>query len=442
MADPAGEADNGRGIPAIALRMEGARSNFVAAKLPRAEDHGQQDRNSRNVGLYERIRNRKPSNTEDRTIKHASVLLVIALSILVFVFGDYACAANPNISECPKVIYAVGGFDLEGTNFGTEPGNIHIHFLQSAVQLPNGVSTSELTLTPQRNGWAPVKIRSNEIALIYPIGAANDQPISITVSIKNDKITSNTCKAVFRSTPTIRDGSRNITPNQLFMLTGWNFGVAGTLSVHFLTPPKDLNVPIPSPSNNSWKPFGIMLKLPPVTGVIGQTVDIRFMRNDGRGSNVWKTTFTPTMALVNVPQQDVTLVTCSNAGVDNACSNGGSTSYFCLVPPIDVPGVPPGSFWGTHTGCGGVGSTNGTDTYSVTVKRGWLLDHVDFVPATQYDPCCQDNGSVYPNDIAPVAMSNYPNPYVFNVPWHIGPSGGWVNYGGYFVVDGPKGVPY
>ncbi len=78
----------------------------------------------------------------------------------------------------------------------------------------------------------------------------------------------------------------------------------------------------------------------------------------------------------------------------------------------------------------------------MTVKSGWLLAYVDFTPATQYDPCCQDNGSVYPSNIYPIAMSNVPNPYIFEVPWHIGSSGGWVSYEGNFVVQGPKGVPY
>src|SRR6202043_4220606 len=99
-------------------------------------------------------------------------------------------------------------------------------------------------------------------------------------------------------------GSNGITPHQLFMLTGWNFGQAGTLKVHFPTPSHDMNVPIPTPQTN-WKPYAIMLKLPSVSGFIGQMVDITLTRNDGGVSNVWKPTFTPTVALTNVPQSDV-----------------------------------------------------------------------------------------------------------------------------------------
>jgi hypothetical protein len=376
-------------------------------------------------------------------IKHASALFTIILPILVIAFGEDAYALNPEIASCPKVIYAVGGFNLFGQNFGTAPGAIHIRFLESEVQLPNGVTTNELTLTAQSNGWSSGLIQSNEIAHIYPMGAADSQKVSITVSIQNSKITSNPCQAYFKSVPTILGGSSGITPNQLFMLTGWNFGHAGTLNVHFATPSHNTNVPIPTPPSSSWKRYAIMLKLPSVSGFVGQMADIRLVRLDGKGSNVWKATFTPTIGLTNVPGWDVASVACSNAGVDNFCSPGGYTEYFCITDPlISAAGSSPSSMVGQHTGCWGIGSTNGTDTYSVTVKSGWLLAYVDFTPATQYDPCCQDNGSVYPNDIYPVAMTNVPNPYTFDVPWHIGSSGGWVSYEGNFVVQGPKGVPY
>jgi hypothetical protein len=376
------------------------------------------------------------------TIKHASVLLTIALSILLFASGDDANAANPKITSCPKVIQAVGGFDLSGGGFGTAPGTIHIRFLQSAVQLPNGVTTNELFLTAQPNGWSSGLIQSNEIAFNYPMGAAASQKISITVSIKHDKVNSNRCPSYFRGVPTILGGSKGITPDQQFMLTGWNFGQAGTVKVHFPTPPHDLNVPIPTPHSSFWKPYAIMLKLPSVSGFIGQMADVTLTRNDGGVSNVWKVTFAPTIVLSNVPSWDVTSINCSNAGVDNECVPGGFSLYFCITDPIDAAGFASSSFAGRHIGCVGIGSTNGTDTYSVAVKNGWVLDYIDFTPATQYDPCCQDNGSVYPANIAPIAMSNYPNPYIFDVPWHIGPSGGWVNYIGNFVVEGPKGVPY
>jgi hypothetical protein len=376
-------------------------------------------------------------------IRRACARLTVILPILMFAFGGYAYAANPQITWCPKVINAVGGFELHGTNFGTTPGAIHIRFLHSAVQPPNGVTTSELTLSAQPNGWTSDHILSNEIAFTYPMGAADSQGISITVSFGNGKFKSNSCPAYFNSVPTIIGGSGGITPNQLFMLTGWNFGHAGSVNVHFATPSHDTNVPIPTPQSNSWKRYAIMLILPSISGFVGQMADITLTRHDGGVSNVWKAAFTPTMALTDVPYSDVVSIACSNAGVDNTCLPGGASTYFCapdLFPTL-AP-LPNTSIAGEHVGCWGIGSTNGTDSYSVAVKSGWLLAYVDFTPPTQYDPCCQDNGSVYPSNIAPIAMSNVPNPYIFDVPWHIGSSGGWVSYRGSFVVQGPKGVPY
>jgi hypothetical protein len=405
--------------------------------------------NVRNRGGMEQMR-------KSGAIRRLSTFLAMALSLFVLLDISPARAQNPAIKTCPKFIDAVDGFEIDGMNFGTA-GQIHIRFPHSAVQLPNGVFTHELIISAQASDWHQTVIHTNSIAITYPMGAVDDQGVEITVSGVHGKPVSKPCPAQFVGQPKILSGSGSITPNQLFSLYGWNFGHAGTLNVHF---PKasavpfspnnpndlqDLNVPIPTPLNNSWRRFGIMLQLPPVSGEIGQQVEITFKRSDGKGSNTWKPMFVPTIAVATVPQQDVSLVTCSNAGVDNTCTNGAGTierSYFCAFPLIDAGGVV-GSFWGGHTGCAGIGSTNGTDTYSINVKNGWTLDQVDFTPATPDDPCCVNNGSVYPSGIAPIGTSTpYPNPYNFDVPWHVGAEGGWVNYDGNFIVDGPKGVPY
>jgi hypothetical protein len=192
-------------------------------------------------------------------------LLAMIPLILVSTYSGRAYAQNrPAISFEQKVINATEGFDIHGTNFGPTPGKIHIYFPVSPVELPNGVLTHELTLSPSPSDWASGIIHSKEIALTYPFGAADDQKIRITVSTENGKVTSNVWTGTrFVGSPTILDGSRNITPTQLFMLTGWNFGHAGTLNVHFPTPPQDLNVPIPSPHDNFWKRFVTMLSLRP-----------------------------------------------------------------------------------------------------------------------------------------------------------------------------------
>jgi hypothetical protein len=377
-------------------------------------------------------------------VRHASALVAMSLSFLVTIDVGCALALNPTITSCPKVIDAVDGFRINGMNFPTA-GQIHIHF-PKAVLLPHNILAHELILSAP-NGWHEGFVLSNSISSTFPMGGVDDQTVNIRVSGVNGKPISDPCSAQFVGRPTILGGSPSSTPTQLFTLTGWNFGHAGTLKVHFPTPDQngvhDFNVPIPTPINNSWGRYAIMVPMPSsITGVIGQTVDITFTRKDGLVSNSWSTTFYPTTALTNVPQQDVVVVTCSDVGQTNGCSDGSFSGHFCIGGTIDAAGIPPGDLWGTHGGCWGIGSYNGTDIYSVAVKSGWSMSEIDFVPATQYDPCCQDNGSVYPNDIAPVGMTNWPNPYTFNVPWHIGSSGGWVNYGGYFVVGGPKGVPY
>jgi hypothetical protein len=378
---------------------------------------------------------------------HRIVASVFAFWLSVPVAGVHA-QTTPTVT-CPKEIHVTEEFTLTGSNLDQPPVAIHITFPSSPVVLPNGVVLSEIILAPSNISLGSIK--SKAIKSISSMGAVDTQNVEISVSTLNGKLHSEPCTAVLLNEARIVGGSPYMTPNQLFMVTGWDFGQAGTLHVHFpvasavsfsSSDPNDvhdLDVPIPSPSSNSWKRFAIMLKLPPVIGVVPQMVEISFVTADGRVSNSYQMPFQPTIALISVPRGVGISGTCSNAGFYNMCTTGESL-YLCFTNNIPLDGIPNVDMAGIHAACWGIGSTEGTDTYTIEVKNGWWLDYVDFSPTMPNDPAYTNNGSV--NAVTGIGMSNYPNPYTYQVPFYIGATGGMVMYAGNFIVNGPKGVPY
>jgi hypothetical protein len=391
-------------------------------------------------------------------LTRAFQLVVMALPLLISLHSG-ALAQSPQISSCPKFISAVDGFTLDGIHFGNTPGLIHILFPTSPVVMP-GVVTTEIILNPQEAttpsgqmivDWTDSSIQVNAIDVDHPMGAVDDQTIEITVSILNGKLKSKPCRSYFKGVPKITGGSTDIAPKGMFMLTGWNFGHAGALNVTFptlsanpLSPqvpnhPHEVNVPVPQ-TGNPWRRFAIALPLPDVSGVVAQQVDMRFITDQGKGSNVWKPMFHPTLVQTNVPWQYITMVSCGDDGWWNECSadNWKRIVHFCvdIVDTVAGSSLSAFNFTAEHDGCGGIGVTSGTDSYSVNVLNGWTLQYATAAVANAYN----GNINLGPENIG--TSTPYPNPYTFDVPWLVGHIGGWVVYGGNFVVTGPKGVPY
>jgi hypothetical protein len=371
--------------------------------------------------------------------KRACVLLGAALSFLVSIHIDSAHAQNPNITGGSTDLYPASGMVLYGTNFGTTSGKIHIRFNpDSQVKFEHSSSKDELTMDPA--SWSPEAISTGEIIQTSNIGAVSKQRVDITVT--NEHGVSNVWHATFHDTPYITGGPHTITPKQRFNLSGWNFAEAGTLKVHFRYKSAvefshdnytELDVPIPSPTDD-WKPDAIHVKLPEeVTGVIEQQVEIIFTTKNGLKSNAWNTTFVPTLELSNLPSQYVYVVTCGNDGEENQCNNVFSSTLataFCSIDPSG--GV--GDIVGFHVGCFGTSVDLGTDVFSANVKYPWKVAYVD-VPFLVVD-----NGNIsQSNVIAPgAAVSSV----TVSLPWEIGATGGHVDYSGNIVIKGPKGVPY
>jgi hypothetical protein len=350
----------------------------------------------------------------------------------VFITQVSIAAVPPHISKGPSDISpSTLAFVLTGEAFGQSPGKIKLHFPSNS---------KDLTLDP--GAWvANTIIYPGPLFIANPVGSEDKQTVDITVTTA-EGLTSNAWHAEFHNDALITDGPTTITPSKNFTLRGWDFGEAGTLKVHFtnnsfgsssLDSHSDVEVPVPSPSNN-WKADRILAQLPStIQGVVGQSVEISFTTKDGRKSDTWPATFVPKMALsllVGVMGGPPTVNQCSDDGVFNYCSFAYSYHYCALGTDNILQPVATDSILGVHTGCGSIGSYNGTDVYSVFVKNSWTVDRANFFPFAL------DNGTV---DWQPSPVPS--QFFVTSVPWHIGADGGAANYYADIYIKGPIGVP-
>ncbi len=180
--------------------------------------------------------------------------------------------------------------------------------------------------------------------------------------------------------------------------------------------------------------------MPPDTGsVAAQNVKITYESPGGRKSNAWSAKFVPRLALVVVPWQFVH-VSCSNQSAYDNCNNPNRSGYCWSDPPSTIPGIvgydpPEDGMIGEHHGCWGISSDNGTDTYSVAVRNGWMITRITNFSGIVNNASFSDNTN--PSLAKPTTIINV------NVPWHIGATGGDIWYNADIQIEGPAGIsPY
>jgi hypothetical protein len=353
---------------------------------------------------------------------------------------------GPQITSGVPVISHTQPIMLEGQNFGPPYGKFHIHFPKPATSpfppYPPYNNYTDLSVDADRTQWfgsGANIIGSLPITTASQTGSVTQQTVDITMTTKDGK-TSNVWHATFIEDAWITGGSQTVSPNVAFYLAGWNFGSPGTITIHFPTrnptDPSSFDV-IAATSLVEWSPFGITAMMPNVQGVVEQTVDITFKTQNGRKSNTWKAKFIPTMDIEQLTYEDFTVVSCSDQGQSNICDGVNSviTGSSCFFGPNPEMGV----LMGSHVGCWGGDSDDGTDNYSVaSLKNGSIFNEFDFYPQTPSDPAWVDNGTVgYEAPLlGPSSIQQ------ISVPWHIGATGGYVYYNLDITIKGPKGVPY
>ena len=336
---------------------------------------------------------------------------------------------------------------VTGVGFGDKAGTIKLHFSpSSAVNFSATNSDKDLTLHVDAKDWSDSKVTSQEIKDASRVGAVDDNAdVEITL-ITADEITSNVKRAKFHNDAVITSISRaSITSGSSFTLKGWDFGnEPGKITICFCehkgfwkpNGSSDDNLTV-SVSSGSWKADRVFVPLPKIKDVTEQQVDITLTTKDGRKSNTQKVEFAPYMALKLVPFNAASVLTCSNQGVWNGCvaanfiSSGDNSCFFGGPPPISITPNPEDTFIGDHAGCDCCDSDNGTDSYFVSVTNDWKVDKFNF------SGFGNQNGTVTP--VTPPLHGATFSPFV---QWHIGSSGGVVNYYGDVYIKGPDGVPY
>jgi len=156
--------------------------------------------------------------------------------------------------------------------------------------------------------------------------------------------------------------------------------------------------------------------------------------------------FRPTIAEVVLDPSGVTVNHCSDDAGDNKCNaaTSGHTNVWSVLADVTIPHPPIATLDTSGTGPAGpsidchhasdwgLSSDDDTDTYSVSLKNGWTIEHVDVSNVVM------DNGEVDVRQTIPDGATSGQ----LIVHYHIGPSGGTVVYGAFIVVRGPKGVAF
>jgi hypothetical protein len=380
--------------------------------------------------------------------------------------------APPNITQGPHDLDPTTSVTLQGSNFGSVPQKIKIVFPKpSETPFSNG-SKSEIDLGSV--GADDAAAFTQAIDAPYPTGKVERQTVNITLVSGDTGLVSNAWPATFHDKAVITSGPSAITPGQKFLLKGWDFDSnaecssrnAGKVTVHFPLKsavkfrnqganPSDSDLVIPI-SGDGCQPDAVKITLPSDTqGVVRQTVDITYESPGGRTSNAWPAEFNPTLITLVAPYYWVN-ASCSNQSASDNCNNGKFGS--CWSGPIPEWGLvgywPPDldSMVGDHHGCWGTSSDDGTDTYTLSLpsvgangkpltdpKDGWVASGFGNW-GVEADNAFAGNG--LQTNGCPNQQDCFPATYVqATVVWHIGATGGDIDYVWDIQIRGPVGVP-
>jgi hypothetical protein len=364
---------------------------------------------------------------------------------------------------------------------------IKIHFNQpSAVAFQSSGTNSDLYLDFEAQPNSTEVESKQRIDEANPLGDVPEQTVDITVETTehgggaNRFVTTNKWQAKFENKAVIVQCPATVGYNTSFNLSGWDFGEPGKLKIHFAnnafgSGAVDNNLDLKMPPPNWTKGWVINDQVGQVGGLIEQPVEISFTTKDGRTSEYMTTDgqilndcpakFKPLIVQMPVPWTAVQVISCSNEATGNGC-NAMTDSGGCFLPPL----IPFGegatslsSVQGAHIACWGFSSDNGTDQYWVNVNNGvpnvndgWQIVLIDAYPPDTSNGSVQFSTSAPPNIANPGSIASGNDGFVFAgsyaplpsqqvnlyVNWHIGASGGAVEYFADFTIKGPYGVPY
>ncbi|HEX9444010.1 MAG TPA: hypothetical protein VGA73_07810 [Candidatus Binatia bacterium] len=227
----------------------------------------------------------------------------------------------------------------------------------------------------------------------------------------------------------------NFTPGGAIAVLGSGFGakpgqlhMVGTTAGSFKI--TDTVVPI---IQGGWKNTSIGAKIPNLTGVVEQPIKFYVVTaGNAKSNDSFTVQFRPTQEMKQLPSGDVQ-VSCSDEADFDACNSvvNDDGIPFCGAPFVSGGG---GSMSAFHWTC--VGSSNGTDSYSASLKNGWLFNDAALVDVTPEDLFSDDpkfaSMSGFKSDVASTNVT---------VNWN-NADASYVLYSVNVSIVGPKGVPH
>jgi hypothetical protein len=189
---------------------------------------------------------------------------------------------------------------------------------------------------------------------------------------------------------------------------------------------------------NEWYDGGIGGNVPPQAANLCLTGEVQVERKDGKKSNTW--IFAVPQVYKSLPASEVRVVHCGNDGNENSCNNVSISGETCHPQglgggvPFSTSGFDGASIAGSHANClGAIGDDEGTDTYEISLKNGWVLDSAVF--STSFDP---GEASTSPSaGQVPGGFQDGGTYWKPSIQWSVTPSD-WVHYGLYVGIRGPE----
>jgi hypothetical protein len=185
---------------------------------------------------------------------------------------------------------------------------------------------------------------------------------------------------------------------------------------------------IPSERNKDfWTPTSVFGRIPPITGKKDQPVWLLIKTKAGKNSNLFEVNFRAERELKQLQSSDVE-VSCSYEADEDKCNSDYNNDDvpFCQDPFVSS-GQDGDTIVGYHWTC--VGDSDGTDSYSASLKNGWLFENAAFTNVSGGNSAAVtgfQSGTASMN--VKVSWSNENVPYVL--------------YRMNISIEGPKGVPH
>jgi hypothetical protein len=369
----------------------------------------------------------------------------------------HAASAQFAVIKAPDIIFAESEayFSVTGQNTKCQFIIVSVEPPEATFQNALYVVNEQIGITFDFDLGGGAKSYPRQFTVtIQGTGTIDGEPAPYCANYKNILKTMVTVRAPFSGTikprPVIQAlmPFSNVTPGGIVALKGSFGATKGQLLMRL---PNGARSVVPTPSQ--WSATLIVGTLDStIQGQLPGSVAFRVVDAAGVTSE-WFTAnkgspsiqFRPTIAEVVLDPSSVTVNHCSDDAGDNKCNASTSSheNVWSDLADVTIPHPPAGlDTKGTapagpsidchHASDWGLSSDDDTDTYSVSLKNGWTIEHLDVSTVVM------DNGEV---DVVQTIPDGATSGQLV-VHYHIGSSGGTVVYGAFIVVRGPKGVAF